>query len=718
MKSIKFSIQGMDCAEEIELLKREVAPVVGGEEKLNFDIIHGWMIVQAESGSTEQVFQAIARTGMQAEIWDGGGKPTTKTFWPRHSRLILTTASGVFTLTGFILHAILAGSIRMALGSEGLGIGHAIPLPAIIFYGVGILTGVWYVFPKAVLAARRLRPNMNLLMTLAVAGAIFLGEWLEAGTVSFLFAISLLLESWSVGRARRAVESLLESVPSEVRIRNAGGAEESVRPEDVAVGTAFYVNPGEKIALDGYVIRGTSEVNQAPITGESIPVAKQEGEEVFAGTINGNGSLEVRSSKPADQTTLSNIIRLITEAQSRRAPSEQWVEKFARIYTPIVMALAVAVFLLPPLFLGGSWNDWLYRALVLLVIGCPCALVISTPVSIVAALTSAAHNGVLVKGGAFMESPAHLKAVAMDKTGTLTEGRPVVVRLIALSGHDEEGLLMRAAALEARSDHPLASAIITEAESRGLAIVPAENVNAIPGKGATGQVSGTNYWIGSHRYCEERSQENPELHQQLLEMAQAGQTAVIIGNDIHVCGVIGLADKVRSQAKLAIKTLRDNGVDHIVMITGDNHPTAVSIAREVGITEVKAELLPAEKVEIVESLVQQYGQVAMVGDGVNDAPAMARATVGIVMGAIGTDAAIETADIALMSDDLSKLPWLIRHSRRTLAIIRQNIVLSLAVKVVFVILALAGYASLWAAIAADMGASLFVIFNGLRLLRA
>lgn len=709
----------MDCAEEVDLLKREVAPVVGGEEKLNFDIIHGWMIVQAETGSaaTEQILQAVARTGMRAEIWDGGGKSATKTIWQRHSRLILTTASGVFTLAGFILHVAIAGSIRMALGSEGMGIGPAIPMPAILLYGVGILTGVWYVFPKAVLAARRLRPNMNLLMTLAVAGAIFLGEWLEAGTVSFLFALSLLLESWSVGRARRAVESLLESVPSEVRIRTADGSEESVRPEDVAVGATFIVNPGEKIALDGHVIRGTSEVNQAPITGESIPVAKQEGEEVFAGTINGNGSLEIRSSKPADQTTLSNIIRLITEAQSRRAPSEQWVEKFARIYTPIVMALAVTVFLLPPLFLGGSWNDWLYRALVLLVIGCPCALVISTPVSIVAALTSAAHTGVLVKGGAYMESPAHLKAIAMDKTGTLTEGRPVVVRLIALSGHDEEGLLLRAAALEARSDHPLARAIITEAENRGLAIVPADDFNAIPGKGAVGQVNGEGYWIGSHRYFEERGQETSELHEQLLVMADAGQTAVIIGNDTHVCGIIGLADKIRPQAKKAIKTLRDTGVGHIVMITGDNHPTAMSIARELGITEVKAELLPAEKVEIVESLVQQFGQVAMVGDGVNDAPAMARATVGIAMGAIGTDAAIETADIALMSDDLSKLPWLIRHSRRTLSIIRQNIVLSLAVKVVFVILTLVGYASLWAAIAADMGASLFVIFNGLRLLR-
>ena len=710
----------MDCSEEVDLLKREVAPVVGGEENLKFDIIHGSMTVEDQAGSTstEHILQAVALAGLQAEVWADGSKPITTTNWQRHGRLILTTASGIFTLTGFIIHALLAGSIRMALGSEGLGIGHPMPLPSILFYGAGILAGVWYVFPKAVIAARRLRPNMNLLMTIAVAGAIFIGEWLEAGTVSFLFAFSLLLESWSVGRARRAVEGLLESVPSEVRIRTSDGKEESVRPDDVAAGTIFIVNPGEKIALDGSVIRGTSEVNQAPITGESVPVTKSEGEEVFAGTINGNGSLEVRSSKPADQTTLANIIRLITEAQSRRAPSEQWVEKFARIYTPIVLALAIAVFLVPPLLLGGSWSDWLYRSLVFLVIGCPCALVISTPVSIVAALTASAHNGVLVKGGTFMEIPARLKAVAMDKTGTLTEGRPAVVRLIPLNGHDDEGLLMRAAALEARSDHPLAGAIVAEAESRDLDIVPAEDVNAIPGKGAVGRVSGTSYWIGSHRYCEERGQETPELHELLLTMAEAGQTAVIIGNDTHVCGIIGLADKVRPQGKRAISALRSDGIEHIVMITGDNQPTAAVVAREVGITEVQAELLPEEKVEAVESLVHQYGQVAMVGDGVNDAPAMARATLGIAMGAIGTDAAIETADIALMSDDLSKLPWLIRHSRRTLSIIRQNIVLALVVKAVFVILTIMGYASLWAAIAADMGASLFVIFNGLRLIRS
>jgi Cd2+/Zn2+-exporting ATPase len=464
-------------------------------------------------------------------------------------------------------------------------------------------------------------------------------------------------------------------------------------------------------------VRGASDVNQAPITGESVPVPKNDGAEVFAGTINGDGVLEIECTKSSGDSTLAQIIRMVGEAQSRRAPSEQWVEKFARVYTPAVMGLAAAVLLIPPLLFAGAWSDWLHRSLVLLVIACPCALVISTPVSVVAALAAAARNGVLVKGGVYIEAPARQRAIAIDKTGTLTEGEPAVVEIVPLSGHDETELLERAAALEAHSNHPLARAIMAAATERGIEIPVADDFNVIQGKGTRAKVNGRHYWLGSHRYLEERGQETPEIHEKLEAMSSAGRTVVIIGHEDHVCGFISLADQVRPAAKQTIQDLRKAGVQHVVMLTGDNDGTARAIADATGVDEVHAELLPADKVSAVEALVEKYGDVAMVGDGVNDAPALGRASLGIAMGAVGSDAAIETADIALMSDDLSKLPWLIKHSRRTLAIIYQNITFSLAVKSLFVILTFTGFASLWAAIAADMGASLLVIFNGLRLLR-
>jgi Cd2+/Zn2+-exporting ATPase len=392
------------------------------------------------------------------------------------------------------------------------------------------------------------------------------------------------------------------------------------------------------------------------------------------------------------------------------------VDTFARYYTPLVMALAVVVSIVPPLVMGGSWSSWFYEALVLLVIACPCALVISTPVSIVSALTSAARRGVLIKGGLYVEAPAGIRAIAMDKTGTLTEGRPAVVRVVPLSGHTERELLEIAAAIEARSEHPLAHAIVSYATARGIRPEAVADYQAIQGKGATAVLTGQEVWIGSHRYLEERAQETPEMHQTLEDLAAAGHSVVVLGNNHHVCGFIAVADRVRPQAREAVAALRSAGVEHIIMLTGDNRGTAQAVAHQTGVDEVRAELLPEDKLRAVEELVARHGRVAMVGDGVNDAPAMARATLGVAMGAVGTDAAIETADIALMGDDLSKLPWLIRHSRRTLAVIRQNIVLSLAVKGIFVVLTLAGHASLWAAIAADIGVSLLVVANAMRLL--
>lgn len=630
----------------------------------------------------------------------------------RHLQTALTTISGFLAAAGFALHAWLGDGAAAAFMGEGEA-----PLISILLYAISILCAVRYVVPKAWLAARRLRPDMNLLMVVAVIGAVLIGEWFEAATVSFFFALSLALEAWSLGRARRAVAALMELAPPTARVHFSDGTEREVPADQVAVGTRLVVRPGDKLPLDGRVVAGTSDVNQAPITGESAPVTVEPGSEVFAGTINGAGALEIETTKAAQDTTLAQIIRMVGSAQSRRAPTEAWVERFARIYTPVVMALAVAVFLLPPLLLGGDWTAWFYQALVLLVIACPCALVISTPVSIVAALAGAARMGVLVKGGVYLEAPARLKAIALDKTGTLTEGRPKVVEVVPLTGRTEADLLALAASLEARSEHPLARAILEAAAARSLSSMPAQDVQAVPGRGVIGKVDGSGVWLGSRRYLEERGFAKPDLLHRADLLAAAGRTLVAVGDETSVWGLVAIADTVRPAARTTVAALHAAGVRHVVMLTGDNRATAEAIARETGIDEVRAELLPADKVAAIEELVARHGTVAMVGDGVNDAPAMARANLGIAMGAVGTDAAIETADIALMADDLSRLPWLVRHSRATLAIIHQNIAFSIMVKLVFVLLTFLGAASLWGAIAADVGASLLVVLNGLRLLR-
>lgn len=720
-KKLVFQIHGMDCAEEVAVLKRALGPLVGGEERLAFDILNAKLAIEVVAGrvSADDIIGAVARTGMRAEPWRAQERDAAD--HGRHPfdvRSLLTAASGLLTAGGFVVTAWHVRSIVAAFSAEGVGAGGDVPYLATAFYVIAIVTGGWYILPKAWHAVITGRPDMNLLMTIAVIGAAAIGQWFEAATVAFLFALSLVLESWSVGRARRAIAALLDLAPLTARVQDARGQTREVAPAEVAVGTLFVVRPAEKIPLDGVVVRGASDVNQAPITGESEPVETGPGSEVFAGTINGNGVLEIESTRPANDTTLAQIVRMVGQAQSRRAPSEQWVERFARVYTPAVMALASAVFIFPPLFLGGQWLDWLYRALVLLVIACPCALVISTPVSVVAALALAARNGVLIKGGVFVEMPAQLRAVALDKTGTLTQGHPELVDIVPMHGHDESDLLKRAAALESHSNHPLGWAIVAAAHAQGIAIPEVDGFEIIQGKGATGKIEGRLFWIGSHRFLEQRQQETAAVHQQLDAIQQAGRSVVVVGNENHVCGFLALADMVRPAAAETLSRLRHLGVEHIVMLTGDNQGTGTAIGAQAGVDRVYAELLPSDKVTVIESLVDQYRHVAMVGDGVNDAPALARASLGIAMGAAGSDAAIETADIALMSDDLSKLPWLIQHSRRTLAIIRQNITFALAVKAIFVVLTLVGHASLWAAIAADTGASLLVIFNGLRLLTA
>jgi len=714
---LEFRIHGMDCADEVAILRREIEPLVGGPDRLTFDLLRGRMTVRGEQPAVEveAIIDAVARSGMRAERWTDAHARTDTDGRRRLARIGTTTASGALTGIGFALHAAREGLLA-AVGAEGTGLG--MPTPAVVaaIYTGAIVSGGWFIVPRAWQAARRLRPDMHLLMTIAVLGAVAIGEWLEGAVVTFLFALSLALESWSVGRARRAVEALLAIAPPTARLLGDDGTAVEVPAGDVDVGQRILVKPGDRVPLDGFVREGVSEVNQAPITGESAPVDKAPGSDVFAGTINGSGVLQVEVSRAAGDTTLAHIIRMVGDAQSRRAPSEQWVDRFARVYTPAIFGLAVLVATVPPLVAGGAWADWFYSALVLLVIGCPCALVISTPVAIVASLAAAARQGVLLKGGAFAEVPARLRAVALDKTGTLTKGAPTVSAVVPLAGHTEAELLQAMGAVEAHSDHPLARAIVAYVRDRGLPVTAAADVRALDGRGVTARLDGREYWLGSHRYLEELGTETPEVHQQLNALSDAGHSVVIMGTDNHVCGFVTLADAVRPESRAAVAALREAGIAHVVMLTGDNRATAERIAAETGISELRAELLPAEKVAAVEELVQRFGTVAMIGDGVNDAPAMGRASLGIAMGAAGSDAAIEAADVALMSDDLSRLAWLVRHSRRTLAIIRQNVVLALAVKLIFVVLTFTGQAALWAAIAADMGVSLVVIANALRLL--
>jgi Cd2+/Zn2+-exporting ATPase len=716
--SLRLKISGMDCIEEVATLKRELAPIVGDENRLSFDVLKGSLTIRpgGDAAFEKMIVTAVARTGMTA-LRTSGTTLTTTPVLENRDKLFCTVASGLFGFVGLAIHSWRAGGVLAALGSEGLGAGEVVPLLSRLVYSAGILSGIVFVLSKAWFALRQFRPDMNLLMVVAIMGAIALGDWFEAATVAFLFSVSLTLESWSVSRARRAVEALLQlSLPTANYIRP-DGATEAIPCPDVPVGGRIVVKPGERVPLDGVVRKGSSHVDQSPITGESTPIVKEQDQPVFAGTINGEGALEIETTKSADDTTLAHIIRMVDQAQSRRARSEQWIERFARVYTPAVMGLSLLVLLVPTLVFQQDWQTWLYRSLVLLVIACPCALVISTPVSIVAALAAAARQGVLVKGGIHLENPAKLKALALDKTGTLTEGKPAVVEIVPWNEHNERELLERASRLEAHSEHPLALAIQRKAHEEKINLPPAEDVKALPGKGVHGRIEKTGYWLGSHRYLEERGQETPEIHERLETLARAGRSIVVVGNERHVCGFIAVADRIRPETRTAIAALRNSGIAHIVMLTGDNRATAEAIARESGIDEVRAELLPAEKVTAIQELVAKYGSVAMVGDGINDAPALGQASVGIAMGAAGSDAAIEAADIALMSDDLSKIAWLVNHSKRTLGIVRQNIVLSLGVKAIFTVLAMSGHASLWAAIAADMGASLLVIGNGLRLLR-
>ncbi len=711
-----FAIKGMDCANETAALQATVGPLVGGAQHLSFDLLNGRMTVRdsARKATDAAILRAVRKAGMTGGRWrpQDGDDSHAAALARQRLYTVLSGLSLAFALAWHIAHGGLAGALHIF---EGHG-AQPLPLAEEAGFALAIAFGARYVVPKAWAAARRLSPDMNVLMVVAVAGAVLLHQYFEAATVAFFFSLSLTLESWSVGRARNAVARLLDLAPPTALVLREDGSEVLVRAADVRIGDRFIVRGGDRIALDGMVIEGESTVNQAPITGESAAVPKRPGDEVFAGTVNGEGTLIIRATKRAGDTVLAQIIKMVGEAHARRAPVEQWVAKFARIYTPAVMALALLIALLPPLVLGASWQAWIYNALVLLVIACPCALVISTPVSIVAALASAARNGVLIKGGAYIEAPARLAALALDKTGTLTRGAPEVAALYPLGGASATELLDCAAALEARSSHPLARAILARARQDGIAVRPADDVASTPGRGIHGTRDGAALWLGSPLYAVQRGVQDQIPEDVLAQIEARGETVVVAGEGDKALGLIALADAIRDDARAAIADLHALGVKRLVMLTGDNARAARAVAQAVGIDEVHAGLMPEDKVRVIAELAAHYPVVAMAGDGVNDAPAMARASFAIAMGAAGSDAAIETADIALMTDDIAKLPWLVRHARRTMGVIRQNIALALAVKALFMALAFLGMATMWGAITADVGVSLLVVFNALRLL--
>jgi Zn2+/Cd2+-exporting ATPase len=693
-----FKIEGMDCHEEVAALERRLKRLAG-LEAMHADVMAGRLRVTYDAArlSAGGIVEAVAQTGMRA--WLEHEAPIDHPSSPVRLRQMLVLLSGA---------CLLLGLGAQVLGGPGALVG--------VLLAASILAGGVFTARRAVASLRTLSPDIHVLMVVAVLGAMLLGEWIEGATVVFLFALAQLLETRSLERARGAIRSLMDLTPAEALVRR-GRHELRVGVDTIAPGEVLIVRPGEKIPLDGRVATGESYVNQAPVTGESLPAEKRPGDEVFAGTINGRGALEIEVTRLRRDSTLARIIHLVERAQAQRAPMQAFVDRFARYYTPAVLALAVALALLPPLAFGQPFAEWFYRALVLLVISCPCALVISTPVSIVSALAAAARQGVLIKGGIHLERLGGVRCVAFDKTGTLTRGEVDVVEVIPLNGAPPEKILALAASLEARSEHPIGRAIVARARDQGLTLEVGEAFQALPGRGAEASVGNAPAIVGNHRLFDERRLCTPALHEQIEMLAGSGRTPVLVGMAGEAIGIISVADRLRESSRDAVDLLRRQGLAHIVMLTGDAEGTARAIAEETGVDELHADLLPEDKVAAIRELRRRYERVAMVGDGVNDAPALATADVGIAMGVAGTDAALETADVALMGDELLKVPYAFRLSRATLRTIKVNIGFSLGVKALFLVLALGGMATLWMAVVADTGASLLVVANGLRLLR-
>jgi Zn2+/Cd2+-exporting ATPase len=691
-----FRVEELDCATEENELRGVLLPLAG-VHSLEFNLVARHVTVRHSLESSASLSAAIKGAGMRPKELI----PTTAVSAP--TRSLSNKAIATIVISGIL-----------AIGSEVLVIAgmKERSVPVALMALAAIALGGRDTLRKGFQALVTRRLTMALLMSVAVLGALIIGQWPEAAVVIWLFGLAELIEALSLERARNAIRSLVALAPETASVKEKDGTWAEVNASDVTVGTVFLVKPGERIALDGTVSTGSSSVNQAPITGESVPVAKEVGSQVFAGTVNERGTLEVTVTAAKGEGTLDRIARSIQEAQATRAPAQRFVDRVASIYTPIVFAAAVAVAAIPPLVGTGNWQDWLYKALVLLVLACPCALVISTPVTVVSGLGGAARRGILIKGGVHLEQARHVKTVALDKTGTLTHGTPVLTDKITVSDTTIEDALRIAVSLNTLSEHPVAHAMVSSYTG------PTDQLDAfeaIPGRGVTGAINEVAYLLGNHRLAEETGVCSPKLEAILQVFENEAKTAVVLMTAVAPIAVFAVADTLRPESIDAVRALIDLDITP-VMLTGDNQRTATAIARQVGITDARGDLLPEDKLQIVTEL-GASGPVAMIGDGVNDAPALAKAALGIAMGAMGTDTAIETADIALMDDDPRKVAETIRISQHTSHVLWQNIAVALLVKAVFFVLTMLGTASLWVAVLADMGASLVVIANGLRLLR-
>ncbi|HEV8537432.1 MAG TPA: heavy metal translocating P-type ATPase [Bacteroidota bacterium] len=690
-------VDDLCCADDERRISSRLRSVIG-VERVTCDLVMKKVVVH-HSCPQQDVTGTVRDLGFVPRLHHDYKEPASTR--EKYGTLIITCASGSLLLLGGAMH--LAGIAESVTASV---------------YIISILLGGWQIGPKAFNAARRLSMDMNVLMAVAAIGAAGIGKFGEGAAVVVLFSLSNLLERYSADRARKGIRSVMEFSPARATVVRSG-KEVTEEVEYVGVGERIVIHPGERIPLDGFVTSGSSTVNQAPITGESQPVQKSLNDTVYAGSLNERGTLEVETTRPHSDTTLARIMHKIEEAQSERAPIQSIGDRFAKHYTPAVIALAVLIAVAPPILLHQDFTMWLYRALVLLVIACPCALVISTPLSVISGLTNAARHGVLIKGGRYLEAMGKIRAVAFDKTGTLTVGLPSVTDVVPLDSLTPERIIQLAAMLESKSEHPIAGAVLRRAFEQRL---PYDNVTfqhfeSITGRGVTAIIEGKRYFIGNHAFVEENRLCSGKVEDIILKLEREGKTVVIVTTEHAPIGVIAIADDLRSESKRVVRDLKEEGVEHVILMTGDNHQTAQTIAGLVGIDEVYSNLLPEDKMNRIGELKERYGGIAMVGDGINDAPALAASTVGMAMGATGTDAALETADIALMSDDLTKLAYLMRLSKKTLSIIRQNMAVALLAKLAFIVMGTFGIASLWLALLADDGVTLVVILNGLRLLR-
>lgn len=698
-QTTKLSIAKMDCPTEETLIRNKLGTVAGVAD-LDFNLMQRTLSVRHANQVLPDVLVALQALGFEAQVVD-----TAEVASP--SATPVTTPTNWWPLGISLVTASAAEAVYWLHNGNHWSV--------VVLALVAVFTGGLSTYKKGWIALKNRNLNMNALMSIAVTGAMLIGHWPEAAMVMVLFALAEAIEAKSLDRARNAIRGLLDLTPEQATVQQADGTWREVGAKQITIGARVRVKPGERIALDGEVLEGRSAVNQAPITGESLPVEKSPGDSVFAGTINESGSFEYRVTALANNSTLARIIHAVEAAQGSRAPTQRFVDQFARWYTPVVFGVAIAVALLPPLFMGAAWLDWIYRALVLLVVACPCALVISTPVSIVSGLAAAARHGILIKGGVYLEEGRKLRWLALDKTGTITHGKPAQTDFVTWGNALASDSRSIAASLAARSDHPVSKAVAQAAQTDGVALLDVAEFNALPGRGVQGQINGATYHLGNHRMLEELGQCTPELEQRIAALETAGKTVVMLVGAKAVHALFAVADTIKDSSRTAIAELHALGIN-TMMLTGDNPHTAQAIAAQAGIDRAQGNLLPDDKLREVEQLARS-GKVGMVGDGINDAPALARADIGFAMGAAGTDTAIETADVALMDDNLRKIPTFVRLSRATAQVLMQNIVLALGIKAVFLVLTFTGQATMWMAVFADMGASLLVVGNGLRLLR-